>query len=596
MKQIVIVLLVFSFIFSATGMVSVHAQDDGFSVEAVRNMVYPTDYGYVALQDGAYQAKTADGTEFRLTLYDVIPTGDLNNDGAVDAAVLLMSTEGSTSVYYNLYPVLNRNGKPAAMAPTFIGDRIIPKNFEVVNGTIFLSFLTQGENDNMCCPTQEVSRSYTLTYGLVEGPGLPIDRPDALSFDGTTLENLTYPLNGLVASVTLINGHAERIDTAGTRTTYFLDETAAGDLNGDGIVDAAVILIEQIEGVGLTSKLYAVLNIDGRYQAVSPRPLGNHITLDSLEIENEVIIVTYTTREKPDQVVRESYRLFPGLSIVESPAVEHDLTYEAISNMSFPIPSGTIDLSGGFAELSGLSYQLGPWLAYGDLNSDGLEDAGVVMSVGQGIETTYLAYIVMNENKAPLAFGPFPLGERININFLRIESSLLLVDLSSLDAGEQSIQRRLTLARQPLDDVMVTHPLTPQMLRNAAYPTNTGQPLQLSEGAGSISDFQGNTTIYQMLPVIVYGDINGDQMEDAAVVLISNQPDGTSVFYEIYAVVNDNGTPLISDPAFMGDRIDLLTVDIRDGLLVTEYRTRDNPALLLRTSYEMARVNLLRVP
>ena len=53
--------------------------------------------------------------------------GDINNDGAPDAAVVLAASGGGSGTFYSLEAVVNQYGKPVDIASISLGDRIVVK-------------------------------------------------------------------------------------------------------------------------------------------------------------------------------------------------------------------------------------------------------------------------------------------------------------------------------------------------------------------------------------------------------------------------------------------------------------------------------------
>ena len=95
-------------------------------------------------------------------LADKLAIADLNKDGAQDAAVVLISSGGGSGTFYHLAAVLNDKGAPRHVSSILLGDRIKLKNVTVKNGEITVEMTMHGPNDPLCCPTQEVSKVYTL--------------------------------------------------------------------------------------------------------------------------------------------------------------------------------------------------------------------------------------------------------------------------------------------------------------------------------------------------------------------------------------------------------------------------------------------------
>lgn len=108
--------------------------------------------------------------------------------------------------------------------------------------------------------------------------------------------------------------------------------------------------------------------------------------------------------------------------------------------------------------------------------------------------------------------------------------------------------------------------LTWTALQNAAYPdefVNDGVA-QLVDGTYSEEAAPGSATkiTVTLSDVSAYGDLNGDGVEDAVVVLVTD-PGGSGTFYTMVAVLNDRGMPNPVATASLGDRVILnaLTVD-----------------------------------
>jgi len=82
--------------------------------------------------------------------------------------------------------------------------------------------------------------------------------------------------------------------------TMLPDLTAYGDLNGDGVSDAAVILAGSAGGSGTFITLAAVLNQDGEPQHVASAELGDRVQVHSVAIESGEIVVSLTTHAPSD--------------------------------------------------------------------------------------------------------------------------------------------------------------------------------------------------------------------------------------------------------------------------------------------------------
>ncbi len=121
----------------------------------------------VQLADGTYQS-TADVSSPHYMSINLAPQmafGDLNSDGAGDAAVLLAENYGGSGVFVSLIAMLDQNGQPVQVASELIDDRPKINSVSIQNGEIFLDATIHGTNDPMCCATLSTQRTYKLSAG-----------------------------------------------------------------------------------------------------------------------------------------------------------------------------------------------------------------------------------------------------------------------------------------------------------------------------------------------------------------------------------------------------------------------------------------------
>jgi heat shock protein HslJ len=125
---------------------------------------YITESGMAPLENGEYREPTAPGLdeETVVTLTDSVATGDLNGDGAPDAAVVVATNSGGSGVFIDLAAVVVEDGQPVNVAITPLGDRVKINSLTIEDGKIVVEMVTQGPDDPMCCPTQQVVETYVL--------------------------------------------------------------------------------------------------------------------------------------------------------------------------------------------------------------------------------------------------------------------------------------------------------------------------------------------------------------------------------------------------------------------------------------------------
>jgi LysM repeat protein len=119
-------------------------------------------------------------------------------------------------------------------------------------------------------------------------------------------------------------------------------------------------------------------------------------------------------------------------------------------------------------------------------------------------------------------------------------------------------------------------------LRNATYQGIYDEPVQLTDGQYAGQPFveggASRPTVTLSDPFVAFGDLNGDGVEDAAVILAENSG-GSGVFVYLAAVVDQNGVPVNQATRLLGDRVQINTLLIDNGEIVLDMVTQgpDDP-------------------
>jgi hypothetical protein len=111
--------------------------------------------------------------------------------------------------------------------------------------------------------------------------------------------------------------------------------------------------------------------------------------------------------------------------------------------------------------------------------------------------------------------------------------------------------------------------LTVEQLKNFTYHTpqfNRDAPLQngVYDGGAGVNRFS-----VSLLPELAFGDLDGDGVEDAAVLLAENGG-GSGVFVSLVAVLNVNGVPLQAYDEFVDDRPVIHSLKILNGEILLD--------------------------
>ena len=124
--------------------------------------------------------------------------------------------------------------------------------------------------------------------------------------------------------------------------------------------------------------------------------------------------------------------------------------------------------------------------------------------------------------------------------------------------------------------VAVTPVLTLEALKNAEYASEFSSKgkARLSDGRFEEAIAPGSATklIITFTDWHAFGDLNGDGLSDAAVILVPN-PGGSGTFYTLEAVVNDDGLPKPIASTLLGDRIKINAVTLQAGKVTVDMVT-----------------------
>lgn len=93
-----------------------------------------------------------------------------------------------------------------------------------------------------------------------------------------------------------------------------------------------------------------------------------------------------------------------------------------------------------------------------------------------------------------------------------------------------------------------------------------GQVVRLEGGRATVSYGGASASIFTLQNRVAQGDLDGDGDEDVVAHIIEQSP-GTGVFHLVVPVIDDGGAAVARPPIFVGDRIVMDAITVRDGLI-----------------------------
>ncbi|HUY81403.1 MAG TPA: energy transducer TonB [Acidobacteriaceae bacterium] len=139
----------------------------------------------------------------------------------------------------------------------------------------------------------------STTQGATSTPSPPVTSATPAGLTITSLENMHYQIGDALSE---LGGRTSTVDLVDGKGSFgdwnaFLDKehVAFGDLNGDGIDDAAVVLTFEGPGSAAPQVLVAVTNLNGNGESAAAKELGYNSVVKSINISGGIITVNMLT-------------------------------------------------------------------------------------------------------------------------------------------------------------------------------------------------------------------------------------------------------------------------------------------------------------
>jgi hypothetical protein len=271
------------------------------------------------------------------------------------------------------------------------------------------------------------------------------------------------------------------------------------------------------------------------------------------------------------------------------------LNNQALENTTYHYADGKAPLRDGIYtaqyqadSASELVVQLGLERIYGDINADGQEDAVTTFVVAPGGSGVFihLALVTVEDNEVVNAASEF-LGDRTQINDLRIEAGQIIVDMITLGPDDPMCcpslhvvraynwqDRQLVLESETImedtgDEEITAFPT--DLLANAFYRLGDRE-IQLTDGAFREEDAEtGTETLVQLSELMAFDDLNGDGRTDAAV-LLTETTAGEETTTTLALVSEQSGQASSFAVTLLGREVGVDAMWVEDGKIVLSMR------------------------
>jgi hypothetical protein len=247
------------------------------TVDMLKNGTYllPQAGETVTLVDGRYDRAESMEDILHAELRDPIAFGDLNGDGAEDAAFLISENLGGTGFFVSLVAILNDGGIPVQTASRFIEDRPQINGLTIMGGRIAADLVIHGFEDPLCCPDFPAVQTFRLA-----GDKLVLTRFTSKTSGGDERAiTITGPVDGsaasgsvqVVGSVTIApfeNNLSYRFFGGGAELgagSFLVD---AGEMGGPGTFNVSISLAGLVAGTTVRLEISDLSAADGSMLAM----------------------------------------------------------------------------------------------------------------------------------------------------------------------------------------------------------------------------------------------------------------------------------------------------------------------------------------
>ena len=163
------------------------------------------------------------------------------------------------------------------------------------------------------------------------------------------------------------------------------------------------------------------------------------------------------------------------------------------------------------------------------------------------------------------------------ILFLFLLNACSLPEVNSdLESTADALENVVVIPQPTNPSELPRQPLRLTTLQNFTYPstyTRSGKA-SLLDGFYSEEAAPGSAAeLSVQMGYHAFGELNGDDLEDAAVILITD-PGGSGTFFDMVAVSSLKDDFTASAPVYLGDRIQVENIEIKDGQIEMIYLTQ----------------------
>jgi hypothetical protein len=160
----------------------------------------------------------------------------------------------------------------------------------------------QGATDSAPTLVQAAPVSLSPRVLTKEASSPPTGAKGSAKLTVSKLANMTYRLveGKSVTAVTLVGSKGQTNEEDGGEQFWLDEHVAFGDLDGDAVDDAVVVLVSSGGGSGIFYQLVAVTQRNGIVETPAVKSLGDRIMINQINITNRIVTVDMITHGPDD--------------------------------------------------------------------------------------------------------------------------------------------------------------------------------------------------------------------------------------------------------------------------------------------------------